>query len=83
MKLVAIILIAFILVSPAILSAEEVALTLDEAISIALRDNREVLLNAEDIKKAKAKIAEAKAGLLPTLNFTGGWTDTGDIIIKI
>ncbi|PIP20589.1 MAG: hypothetical protein COX40_03900 [Candidatus Omnitrophica bacterium CG23_combo_of_CG06-09_8_20_14_all_40_11] len=77
MKLVAIILIAFILVSPAILSAEEVALTLDEAISIALRDNREVLLNAEDIKKAKAKIAEAKAGLLPTLNFTGGWTDTG------
>jgi outer membrane protein TolC len=58
------------------LSAEEVTLTLDEAISIALRDNRDVLLKAEDVRKAKLKIAEAQAGLFPTLNFTGSWTDT-------
>ncbi|MDP2937657.1 MAG: TolC family protein, partial [Candidatus Omnitrophota bacterium] len=56
--------------------AEEIPLTLDEAITIALRDNRDVLLKAEEVKKAKEKIAEAKAGLLPTLNFTGGWTYT-------
>ncbi len=56
--------------------AEEIPLTLDEAITIALRDNRDVLLKAEEVKKAKEKIAEAKAGLLPTLSFTGGWTDT-------
>jgi len=69
-------LIIFIFLTQANLRAQEISLTLDEAISIALRDNRDVLLKVEDIKKAKAKIAEAKAGLLPTLNFTGGWTDT-------
>jgi outer membrane protein TolC len=69
-------LIIFIFLTHANLRAQEISLTLDEAISIALRDNRDVLLNAEDIKKAKAKIAEAKAELLPTLNFTGGWTYT-------
>jgi len=69
-------LIIFIFLTQASLRAQEISLTLDEAISIALRDNREVLLKAEDIKKAKEKINEARAGLLPTLNFTGGWTDT-------
>ena len=69
-------LIIFIFLTHASLRAQEISLTLDEAISIALRDNRDVLLKTEDIKKAKEKISEAKAGLLPTLNFTGGWTDT-------
>jgi outer membrane protein len=82
MKLIAIILIAFILVSPAILNAEEIALTLDEAIVIALRDNRDVLLKAEEVKKAKEKIAEAKAGLLPTLDFTGSRTLTRGLYSK-
>jgi len=55
---------------------EEITLTLDEAVAFALRDNRGILLKIEDIKKVKEKIAESKAGLLPTLNFTGSWTDT-------
>jgi outer membrane protein TolC len=76
MRKKALFLIIFIPIFPFIIKAEEISLTLDEAISIALRDNRDVLLKTEDIKKAKEKISEAKAGLLPTLNFTGGWTDT-------
>ena len=56
--------------------AEEISLTLDEAVAIALRDNRDILLKAEDVNKAKEKIAESNAGLLPTLSFTGGWTDS-------
>lgn len=67
---------AFVLLWPAALKAQEISLTLGEAIFIALRDNRDVLLKTEDVKKAKEKIAEAKAGLLPTLNFTGGRTYT-------
>jgi len=78
----ALILIIFILISPLILKAEEVSLTLDEAIAIALRDNRDVLLRAEDVKKAKEKIAEAQSSLFPTLTFTGGWTDTRGIYTK-
>lgn len=82
MKLITILLIIFILVSPRILKAEEVSLTLDETLAIALRDNRDILLKAEDIKKAKEKIIEAQSGLLPTLNFTGSWTDTRGLYPK-
>ena len=66
----------FIFLTPYVLRAEEVPLTMDQAIAIALRDNRDILLKAEDVKKAKLKIAEAEASLFPALSFTGGWTDT-------
>lgn len=57
-------------------SAEEVPLSLDEAVAIALRDNRDILLKAEEVRKAKAKIQEAQAGFWPTLTFSGGWMKT-------
>ncbi len=57
-------------------------MTLDEAITIALRDNRDVLLKAEDVKKAKAKIAEAESILFPILNLSAGWTDTRGLYTK-
>jgi outer membrane protein len=57
-------------------AAEEMSLTLDEAIGIALRDNRDVLLKMEDLKKAKAKVAEAQSGVFPTLNLTASRSDT-------
>ena len=72
----------FIFLTPYVLRAEEVPLTLDQAIAIALRDNRDILLKAEDVKKAKLKIAEAEASLFPTLSFTGGWTDTRQLYSK-
>jgi len=83
MKRAILILIILILAFPSFLKAEEeIPLTLDEAIAIALRDNRDVLLRAEDVKKAKEKIAEAQSSLFPTLTFTGGWTDTRGIYTK-
>lgn len=57
-------------------------MTLDEAITIALRDNRDILLKVEDVKKAKAKITEAQSGLFPVLNLTAGWTDTRGLYTK-
>jgi len=56
--------------------AETVTLTLEEAIAIALRDNRDILLKEEDLKDAKSKLKEAHAGLFPTLNFTASYKDT-------
>ncbi len=58
------------------LRAEEVSLTLDEAVSLALRDNRSVLLKNEDVKIAKSRISEARSGLFPGLTVGGGWSDT-------
>jgi outer membrane protein TolC len=51
-------------------------LTLDEAVIIALRDNRSIMLKDEDIKKAKAKISEGHADLFPALTFSGAWEYT-------
>ena len=64
---------AFILAIPLFCKAEEISLTLDEAVTLALRDNRAVLLKVEDVKKAKYGINEAQAALYPTLNATGAW----------
>lgn len=58
------------------LNAEEISLTLGEAVVISLRDNSEVLLKQEEVKKAKAKIAESRADFFPTLNFTGSWAQS-------
>lgn len=63
-----IIAISILAVNP--LWAKEVYLTLDEAIAIAIRDNRDALLKAEDVKKAQAKINEARAQLYPSLSTT-------------
>lgn len=52
-------------------AAETVSVTLDEAVFLALRNNRDVLLKTQDLKKAKAKINEARAAFFPTLTFTG------------
>jgi len=67
---------------PAAAVAAEVALTLDEAVTIALRDNRDVRLKEQELKKAKAAIAEAKAGLFPGLDVSAGWYDTRGLYSK-
>ncbi len=64
------------------LRAEEISLTLDEAVSLALRDNRDILLKNEDVKIAKAKISEARAGLFPAFTVGGGWSDTRGLYSK-
>jgi outer membrane protein TolC len=82
MKRPVLFLIIFIFASGPVWGAEEISLTLEEAVAIALRDNRDVLLKAEDLRKAQEKVREAQAGLLPTLNFTGSWTETRGLYAK-
>jgi outer membrane protein len=62
--------------------AEEITLTFNEAVAIGLRDNRDILLQAADVEKAKLKIAEAQGGLFPSLNFTGSWFYTSGLYTK-
>jgi len=66
--------ILFIIVISSAALAEEISLTMDEAIALALRQNRDVLLKSVDVEKAKAKINEARSGLYPDLNLTSAWS---------
>lgn len=75
-------LIIFVFINFSLARAEEVGLTLDEALALSLRNNRDILLKAQDIEKAKAKIAEAQAELFPRLNFTGSKTYTRGLYAK-
>jgi len=64
------IIILTLLISYSFASAQEVPLTLDEAVAIALRDNRDILISAQGIEKAKAQIKEAWAEIFPALDFS-------------
>ncbi len=76
------ILIALICMWPLAAVAEDMSLSLDEALVIGLRDNRSILLKEEDLKKAKSKIAESHAELFPSLTLTGEWTRTNNYYSK-
>jgi len=62
--------------------AEEITLTFSEVVAIGLRDNRDILLKAQDVEKAKLKISEAQSGIFPTLDYTGSWFYTTGLYAK-
>lgn len=68
MKKLVIFSILFFSIFPAASGAQEVSLNITQAVAIALRDNRSLLLKTQDLEKAKAKINEAYAGLWPTIS---------------
>jgi len=49
-------------------------LTLEEAVRVALANNRQILIAKEKIEEAKQRIEEARAGYLPTINLSGTYT---------
>lgn len=49
---------------------QKFVLTLDKAISIALEQNRDVLIAEEDRSRADAQIAETRSGAFPQLSFS-------------
>lgn len=61
---------------------DAVNLTLDEALVIALRDNKDILLNTEKLTQAKAGIGEAKSGFLPEINLNSYATRTRGLYRK-
>jgi outer membrane protein len=48
-------------------------LTLDKAIDLALNQNRDILIAAQDRAKATAQISEAKSGVLPSLDISASY----------
>ena len=84
MKKIILFFIVFLMItgSSCNLRAEEVLLNIDEAVGLALRQNRDILLKAEDVKIAQSKISEAQAGFFPTLDFTASRVSTMDYYAK-
>lgn len=74
--------IIFTFASFCIARAEEFTLTLDEAVILSLRNNRDILLKAKDIAKAKEKISQALADLFPTVDVTVSRTYTRGLYLK-
>ncbi len=71
------ILLFFIFFLPLAYSKEEtIVLTLDEAIAIASRGNKDILLNQERLAQEKLKIEEAKGAFLPDISVSGSDTYT-------
>ncbi len=69
----ALVQIGLMIVLSGIASAQEpqkFVLTLDKAMSIALEQNRDVLIADQDRNKADAQIAEARSGAFPQLSFS-------------
>ena len=62
---------AVLLLSVPASAQDTLRLSLDKAISIALVQNRDVLIADQDRYKADAQIAEARSGAFPQLSFSG------------
>lgn len=74
--------IMIVLSFPAIVQAEDLALNIDEAVALALRDNRDVLLKAQDVKKAQARIEESQGILWPSVTGGGSVARTNELYSK-
>src|SRR3990167_7852207 len=75
-------LLIFCALPSAFCAQEKIVLTLDEAIVIALRDNRDILLDEEKLSQAKHKIEESKRAFLPELTLGGTAADTRGLYRK-
>jgi len=62
--------------------AEQISLTLDDAVFLALRDNRNIQIGASEIEKAKAQVREAWSGMLPSLNLNVDRDRTSELTDK-
>lgn len=55
---------------------EKLVLTLDKAVEIAMKNNRDILLSREGRNRAGQQIREARSGALPKVELNGSYTRT-------
>ncbi len=72
----------FCALAPGFCAPEKIVLRLDEAITIALRDNRDILLDEEKLSQAKLNIEESRAAFLPEATLGGTAADTRGLYRK-
>ena len=85
MRLCNILYIFFFLLSaafPAGAEEKNIVFTLDEAIAIALRDNRDIRWNQEKLRQAALEIDEARSGYFPEVTLGSSAIDTRGLYKK-
>ena len=55
------------------------AISLNDAIDIALKNNLQIILARERVRQAEQKVKEATAGYLPSINLNGTYTHLGKV----
>ncbi len=60
--------------APAVTSAQSPAVSLDSCRSMALTNNKKLLIRSEAVKQAGYQKGEAFAAYLPAIDFNGGYT---------
>lgn len=63
-----------VLLSIVPLNGQQTQITLDEAIKIALQNNREIEISKMDVKKAEAAVSEAFGYALPSVDLSGNFS---------
>lgn len=60
----------------------EIQLTVEDAVALALRDNRDILLQKGDIEKAKGSLEQSRAARRPKVTVGGSWDVTSGYYSK-
>ncbi len=68
------IILLFILIPVRDISAQQKVLGINEAINIALQNNRDISISVMNVKKAEAAVDEAFGYALPSLDFSGSFS---------
>jgi len=69
-----VLLLALTMFLTPLLASQDRALTLDEAVNLALERNERALATREDVKAADARVARARSFFLPTVTSTSSYT---------
>ncbi|MBU1044585.1 MAG: TolC family protein [Candidatus Omnitrophica bacterium] len=63
-----------------IIEIRQVSLSLEDAISLAFKNNKDILIQENEIKAAKARILGARGEFLPKVNINGGYTHRDSVM---
>ncbi len=84
LKIVLIVLVCFagsVTLSYAEIKQErEVSLSLEDAVSLAFENNKDILIQESQIRAAKARIQRAQGEFLPEVNINGGYTHRDSVM---
>jgi outer membrane protein TolC len=71
---VPLLLVAFLLLAPSPARADEAALTIEEAVRLAVTRNERTLASGERLEAAEARVSKARAVFFPDVEASGAWT---------
>ena len=74
MKRISTLVLLILLGIPSLVSGQSMVITIDDAIDIALRNNREISVASMEVRKSRAAVREAFGYALPTVDVTGNFS---------